>query len=372
MNGGSIHLIKLFGIPIRIHVSWVIIFLLVTWTLASGYFPSQYPHWPPLLYWVVGLITSFCFFGSVVLHELAHSVVATARGMKVRDIVLFVFGGVSELGEEPASATTEFLMAVVGPVTSFLLSLLAAGLWLLTRNVSEPVGAICYYLALINVVLAIFNMIPGFPLDGGRLFRSVLWGITGDLDKATRWAVGLGIAVAWGLMALGIVLLVFGQLNGLWFALIGWFLKSAAQSTFDRTRLKRALQGVPVRQVMNAGCAVVEPEVSVGAVIQELILARGIRCVPVVQGDQLLGLITVHNARAIPQEQWNSVQVRDVMIPAGAVKAIGPDNDLWAAMEEMTEEGVNQLPVIENGRLLGMVGRDALMGYLRMRAELGI
>ena len=372
MDGGSIHLVKLFGIPIRIHISWLIIFVLVTWTLASGHFPSRYPHWPSLLYWVVGLTTSFCFFGSVLLHELAHSVVATARGMKVRDIVLFVFGGVSELGGEPGSATTEFLMAAVGPVTSFLLSLLAAGLWLMTRSVSEPVGAICYLLAYINVRLAIFNMLPGFPLDGGRIFRAILWGITDDLDKATRWAVGLGIAIAWGLMGVGVAMLIFGQFDGIWFVLIGWFLKNAAQSTYTRTRLKRALQGVPVRQVMNAGCAVVAPETSIGAVIQDLIMARGIRCAPVAQGDQLLGLITVHNARAVPQEQWNSVQVRDVMIPLNAVKAIGPDDDLWAAMEEMTEEGVNQLPVIENGRLLGMVGRDALMGYLRMRAELGV
>ena len=372
MNGGSFHLAKILGIPIRIHVSWLIIFVLVTWMLGTEYFPQTYPGWPAYLYWVVGLITSFLFFSSVLLHELAHSVVAVSRGMKVRDIVLFVFGGVSELGEEPGTATTEFIMAIVGPLTSFGLSLLATGLWLVARFVSEPVGAIFYYLALINVGLAIFNMVPGFPLDGGRIFRSIIWGITEDLDKATRWAVGLGIAIAWGLMGIGVMMVLRGYWQGIWFALIGWFLKTAAQSAYDRTRLKRALQGTPVRQVMNSDCEIVAPETSVGAVIQELILARGVRCVPVAQGDQLVGLMTVHNARAVPQERWGSVQVREVMVPLNAVKAIGPEEDLWAAMEEMTEEGVNQLPVVEYGRLVGMVGRDAVMGHLRMRAERGL
>lgn len=372
MNGASLHLIKIFGIPIRIHASWLIIFALVMFTLGAIYFPQTYPNWPSSLHWIIGFVTSLLFFCSVLVHELAHSLVAVQRGMKVRDIVLFVFGGVSELGDEPESAATEYYMALVGPLTSFALAVVATAAWYALRDVSEPVAAVCFYMALINCGLAAFNMIPGFPLDGGRVFRSVMWGITGDLDKSTRWAARLGIAIAWALMGLGLLTLISGRVGGLWPMLVGWFLKTAAQGSYDRTRLKRALQGVPVRQVMSVDCAAVAPEANVGAVVHDMILGRGARCVPVTQDDRLAGLITVHMARAVPQEHWESLRAGEVMIPADKVKTVGPNDDLWAAMEEMTEEGVNQLPVVDGDRLVGIVGRDAVMGYLRMKAELGL
>ena len=183
MERNSLYLFKVFGIPIRVHASWLLIFILVTLMLAMEYFPHQSGYrWPALEYWVVGIIASLIFFLSVLLHELAHSVVARRCGMNVRDIVLFVFGGVSELGEEPASAEIEFVMAFVGPLMSFVIGAVSLGVERLTRNVSEPVSAVAHYLFIINVLLGIFNMVPGFPLDGGRVLRSILWGVTGDLS----------------------------------------------------------------------------------------------------------------------------------------------------------------------------------------------
>ena len=212
MERNSVYLFKVFGIPIRVHVSWLIIFALITLILAANYFPNESHHqWAAWIYWVLGIVTSLLFFVSVLLHELAHSVVARRRGMKVRDIVLFIFGGVSELGDEPGSAATEFIMAFVGPLTSFVLGGLSLLLYWLTRDVSEPVSAIANYLGFINILLGIFNLIPGFPLDGGRVLRAILWGITGDLQRSTRWASRMGSFFAYAFIFVGIFWMVFAE-----------------------------------------------------------------------------------------------------------------------------------------------------------------
>jgi Zn-dependent protease len=371
MFQNSIRLFSLFGIPIKVHVSWIIIFFLITWSLAAGYFPHQHPNWDPRLYWVVGIVTSLCFFLSVLLHELAHSVVARLRGMEVRDIVLFVFGGVSEIKDEPASAGIEFTMAFVGPLMSFIIGGVSYILYLLLRGVSEPAAATALYLSWINLLLGAFNLVPGFPLDGGRVLRSIVWGITRDLEKATRWAVRSGTFVAYGLIFLGIWAVFGGNVvGGLWFVFIGWFLNSAAQSAQSQSLIKHLLAGHAVREAVNRDCARVPADMSLDTLVHDHILAEGRRCLPVVEEGRIVGIVTVHNVKLAPRDQWERIRVRDVMVPMEEVKAVKQEEDLWTAFRRMSEEDVNQLAVTDDGRFVGMIGRDALMGFMRLRAEL--
>ena len=370
----SVRLFSVFGIPIHIHISWLIIFVLITWSLAGQYFPTQYPRWSQGTCWTVGVVTSLLFFISVLLHELAHSVVARSRGMRVRDIVLFVFGGVSEIGDEPPSARTEFLMALVGPMMSFVIGICSFVLSLIARPISEPLSAVCFYLAWINILLGAFNLIPGFPLDGGRVLRSIIWGVTSDLQRATRWATRIGSVIAYLFIFLGIWQIFSnprgGLISGIWYIFIGWFLNNAAQSSYSNVVIRNLLSGHAVREVANRDCPAIPAELHLDALVNEHILAQGRRCLPVVEGDRIVGLVTVHRVKEAPRDRWAEIRVADIMIPIERVKSIHPDTDLWTALQRMTEEDVNQLAVIEDGRLAGMLARDAVMGFLRIRAEL--
>jgi Zn-dependent protease len=372
MERNSLYLFKIFGIPIRIHFSWIIIFGLVTLSLVTEYFPhvSRY-RWPAATYWIVGIVTSLLFFLSVLLHELAHSVVARQRGIKVRDIVLFIFGGVSELGDEPGSAQTEFIMALVGPLTSFAIGVVSLVLYLFTRTVSEPVSAVARYLGVINLILGVFNLIPGFPLDGGRVLRAILWGVTGDLKRSTRWASRTGSVIAYGFIFGGICWLVFLRdfWNGLWFAFIGWFLNNAAQSSYANMLIKHVLGGHAAGEIVNRNCARVPPDLPMDVVVNQYILAEGLRCLPVVEGERLMGLVTWQSVRAAPPEQWSRMRAVDAMIPIERVKMVRPDCDLWNALEEMNSEGTSQLAVAQDGQLVGLLTRDAIGGFLQLHGE---
>lgn len=373
MLRGNLSLGRIGGIPVRIHISWFLIFILVAWNLAGVVFPQRHPGWPSGLYLGAGVVTGLLFFASVLLHELAHSFVALRRGLPVRDITLFIFGGVSEISEEPQTPTTEFLMAVVGPVTSLLLGglLLAAGA--LLRGSLEFLAALCLYLGEINISLGLFNLIPGFPLDGGRVLRSILWQRSRNLPRATRIASLVGQGVAYLFIVAGVWLIFTGQWsNGLWIAFIGWFLDNAAQSSYRQMAAKNMLAGHTVREVMTQDCHPLPLTMSLDELVRGHILATGRRCFPVVEDGQLKGLLTLHNVRGVAQARWASVTVEQVMTPLVELKAIGPDDGLWSAMQEMTEEGVNQLPVIAEDQLIGMLGRDHLVSFIRVRAELGV
>jgi len=372
MERNSVYLFKVFGIPIRIHFSWLIIFGLLTLILVTQYFPNErHYQWAAWTYWIVGIITSLLFFVSVLLHELAHSVVARWRGMKVRDIVLFVFGGVSELGGEPESAQTEFIMAFVGPLTSFAIGAVSLLLYWLTLKVSEPVSAVAYYLFFINVALGIFNLIPGFPLDGGRVLRAILWGVTGDLQRSTRWASRLGSFFAYAFIFAGICLMLFLQAyaNGLWLIFIGWFLNNAALSSYSNMLVKHVLSGHTANEIVNRNCQRVPPDLPMDTVVNHYILAEGLRCLPVVEGERLLGLVTWQSVKALPTEQWSRLRAVDAMIPIERAKAVRPDCDLWNALEQMSGDGVTQLAVAQDGQLVGLLSRDAIMGFLQLHAE---
>ncbi|MEW5806096.1 MAG: site-2 protease family protein [Acidobacteriota bacterium] len=373
MFKNSFYIGKIAGIPIRIHISWLIVFVLFTWHLAGNYFPQNYPGWDNTRYLWTGVITSLLFFVSVLIHELAHSIVATKQELPVRDIVLFIFGGVSELTDEPKSAGNEFLMALVGPLSSFLLAILFGILWLIMRELSEPVSAIGGFLASINLMLAIFNMIPGFPLDGGRVFRAILWGIKGNLVKATRWASAMGQGFAMLLIFLGIWQLFKGNwVNGMWFSFIGWFLDNAALSSYRQVTAQQTLIGHIVREAMTRDCPQLSPDMTIERVVEEYILGLGKRCLPVVQDKRLLGLVTIHSIKKIPKEQWSHAQVHNAMIPLEKIRSVKPDESLLKVLHAMTEDGVNQLAVIDGEEFVGLLARDNVVSFIRNRLDLGL
>jgi len=373
MFRNTFYLGKVFGIPLRVHLSWLIIFVLITWSMAAHYYPSRYEGWPRQQYWIVGIVAALLFFASVLVHELAHSVLARSRGLKVRDIVLFIFGGVSEIAEESKTPGTEFLIAAVGPATSILLGVLLLGVAHVVGDASPPVTAVASHLGLINVILAAFNLIPGFPLDGGRVLRAILWKISGQMDRATRWAARAGQAVAYLFILVGLFwFFTQHEFVGLWFAFIGWFLENAALSSYRQVLLKHSLSGHTVDEVMMRDYPAVAPDEPLGLLVNDFFLPLGLRSLPVVADERVAGLVTLHDINQVPRDDWMARRAGDVMVPIEETKTTTPDENLWEALVRMTSEEVNQLPVVSEGRLEGMLTRAGILTFLRMRAELGL
>ena len=370
---GSLRIGKIFGIEISIHFSWIIILVLLTWSLAVGWFSQLYPGWSTFTYWLVSLIAALLLFVSVLVHELAHSVVARARGLPVKNITLFVFGGVSNIEKEPESPGVEFQIAVVGPLASLLIGGLAYLLyWLLGRNTS-PLAAILGYLAYANVLLGVFNLIPGFPLDGGRVLRSIVWKINGNLRKATQIVTIVGQVIAYLFILLGIWMFFGGNLiGGLWIGFIGWFLLSSAQSANSEVMLQSMFRGVTVAEVMNTSPMTVPANISLQKLVNEYFLPLGLRSAFVTQADQLAGLITLSDIRHIPREEWEKVPVGHTMIPRERLHIVSPQQSLNDVLPLMAGRDVNQLPVVQDDRIVGVLSRDAIVRYLEVRRSLGV
>lgn len=370
---GSLNLGKIAGISIYINVSWFIILVLLTWSLATGWFPIFYPGWTATTYWVISLVSALLLFVSVLLHELAHSLVARARGLSVKNITLFIFGGVSNIEQEPTSPGVEFQMAVVGPVVSLLIGLLAYLLQLPFGGSKSPIVAILAYLAVTNVLLGIFNLIPGFPLDGGRVLRSIIWKVTGSLQRATRVVTIVGQIIAYLFILWGIWQFFGGNiLNGIWIGFIGWFLLSAAQSANSQVMLQSMFGGVTVSDVMNTNLVTVPANISLQRLVDEYFLPGGLRSALVMQADQLAGLITLSDIRHVPRDQWAQVPVGHAMIPLERLHVVSPEQSLNDVLPLMAGRDVNQLPVVQNGRLVGILSRDAIVRFLEVRRGLGL
>jgi Zn-dependent protease/predicted transcriptional regulator len=370
---GSFRIGKIAGIDIFIHVSWLIIIVLLTWSLATGWFAVLYPGWSTITYWVVSFIAALLLFVAVLLHELAHSLVARARGLPVKNITLFIFGGVSNIEQEPQTPGVEFQMAFVGPLTSLAIGGIAYLLQLALGENTSPLAAILRYLAVTNVLLGIFNLIPGFPLDGGRVLRSIVWKLSGNLRTATRVTTLVGEVIAYLFILLGIWLFFGGNLlDGIWLGFIGWFLLSAAQSANTQSMLQSMLKGVTVGEVMNPSPLTVPANISLQKLVDDYFLPRGLRSAMVTQNDQLVGLITLGDIRSIPREQWSQVPVGHVMIPVNKLHVVSPQQNLNDVLPLMAGRDVNQLPVVQDGRLVGVLSRDAIMRYLEVRRSLGV
>ncbi|MBI2856096.1 MAG: site-2 protease family protein [Chloroflexi bacterium] len=368
----SFKLARIAGIDIGVHYTWLFAFAIISWSLAAGLFPDSYPGWRTFAYWATGILSSLLLFLSVLLHELAHSFLALARGLPVHGITLFIFGGVSNLGGEAVRARDEFAIAFVGPLASLVL---AGVFWILLEvsgNGDGPLGAILWYLALVNALLGIFNLLPGFPLDGGRVLRSLIWGATGSFARATRIATGVGQAFGWMLIALGVFQILQGNvIGGLWFAFIGWFLMSMAESSRREVTQREQFQGVRVSQVMDSSPDTVAPDTSVEELVRRWFLQRGRRAAPVCDSDNLKGIITLTDVKGLPQHRWNSTAVRDVMTRQ-PIYSVGPDDDLNGALRLLAEHDLNQVLVLQEGRLVGMLTRADVIRYLQMRQELGL
>jgi Zn-dependent protease len=359
------------GIPIRIDASWLLIFVWVTWSLAGSYFPRRYPSWSTALTWTLGVVTSLLFFGSVLLHELGHALVARRNGIPVKDITLFIFGGAAQISDEPSSPAREFRMAIVGPLVSLVLSGAFAGVHVLTRGSIQPVAALSFFLAYINLSLGLFNLIPGFPLDGGRVLRALLWSLRRDLAWATRWASRVGQVVAYLFVALGIMRAFSGTwVDGVWLAMIGLFLDNAARSQYRQLTLRNLLEGYAVRDIMSRECSLIPPQLTLDVLVEQYLLTRARRCYAVGEGDKIMGLLTVHNISSVAKVDWPFTRVADVLTPLDQLRTVGPETPLWDALQHMTADGVNQLPVVIDNQLEGMVTREDVITLLRNRSQL--
>lgn len=355
---------RIFGISIDLDYSWFLIIGLLTWLLAVSYYPVEFKNWSVGEYWVMGAITAVMLFVSVLIHELGHSVVAKHFGIPVPRITLFVFGGVSQISEEPASAGKEFWIAVIGPLVSFAL---AAFFWELEPLVSSytPLLALAEYLALINLVLGIFNLIPGFPLDGGRVLRAIVWQITGKYQRATAVAAVTGRFFGFLLIFLGVWQALGGNLlNGLWIAFIGWFLESAAGSQLQQEALKSLIGNHSVVEAMKRDF----PHVSGGTTLQELVdkhvLPAGARYFVVTDGNGSAGMVTLASIQQVPRSAWTTTTASQVMVPTQKLDTIRPDARLWSALEKMGRDGVNQLPVVDGSGIVGVLSREDILHYL--------
>jgi len=384
---GSWRVGRIAGIEVGIHYTWLLALFIFTWLLGQG-FSTTYPGWYSYYYWIAGFLATFTLFICVLVHELAHSLVARSRGLAVSSITLFILGGVSNLAEEPENPGVEFVMAIVGPLASLLLGFLFWLIWyLITKTWVLPVFsvhipaakqtlglAITGFLAYTNIALAIFNLLPGFPLDGGRVFRSIIWRATGNLYKATNIASIIGRIFGWGFIAAGLVLAIFtgfGFLNGLWFVFVGWFLNSAADNSSLEVTLKEHLTGVPVEQVMEKDIESVRPDTTIDFLVQTIFVQKRKRAVPVVENDNLVGVITISDIKTLPQEKWPITPVFQVM-HREPIHAAKPEDDLNMAMKLMAQYDLNQIPVLNHGKLVGMLTRADVINYLQLSQELHI
>lgn len=372
MRKNTIPLGRILGIPIGLDPSWFLMFILITWLLASSYFPTEFNHWSTFQYWIVGAITAILFFVSVVLHELGHSIVALQYKIPVTSITLFIFGGIAQIASNPPSAVAEFLIAIAGPLTSFALAGIFGLLEGLTTSIA-PIFAMVKYLAYINGALALFNMIPGFPLDGGRVFRAVLWGITRNLRRATEIAAAIGRVVAFLFILYGVWQVFQGSLvNGLWTAFIGWFLDNAAVGQVQQQRLHDLLAGHTVAQAMRSSLITASADRTLQELVDRHILGEAQRCILLTRGEEIAGLLTLHHLREVTKDRWAEITAGEVMTPLSKVKWISPEVGLEKALQEMGNDGVNQLPVMRNGHIEGMLSREDILNYLRVLQTRGV
>ncbi len=381
-------LARIAGIDIDIDWSLLIIFTLITMILATGVFPAWHPDWSAALNWGTAVAAAILFFVSVLIHEMSHAIVGRANGIDVRHITLFVFGGMAHMENEPPSWRSEFIMTIVGPITSLVLGLIflwiggviAGPLLVDPDNPGDvfarlgPVATLLFWLGPVNIILGLFNLVPGFPLDGGRVLRAVIWGITGNLHLATRWASRSGQAFAWLLMATGLAMIlgiqvpIFGGglINGLWLAFIGWFLNNAAIMGYHQLTLRDALEGVPVSRLMQTRITRLEPDISIARVIEEHVMESGQRTFPVEEQDRLIGMISLSDLQNVPVNERERVRVREVMTPADKLVMVTPGTDSMEALSVIGNRDLNQLPVVENGRFIGLVRREDILKWLSL------
>lgn len=385
---GSFRLARIAGIDVHVDWSLAIIFFLIVMSLAGGLFPAWHPDWNASLAFGVAIAAALLFFGSVLAHEMAHSLVGRAYGMPIRRITLFIFGGMAHLGEEPRDWKAEFWMAIVGPLTSLAIGAVCLGIaGLAAGSVAvaaqspaelfatlRPLPTLLVWLGQVNIVLALFNLVPGFPLDGGRVLRAMIWGATGNLRRATRIASAAGQAFAWLLIAFGIAMIlgarlpIFGTglVNGMWLAFIGWFLNNAALMSYRQLLTREALDDVPVSRLMNTRFESVAPDLTVERLVEDYLLHSPQRAYPVVEGERLLGLVCQRDIDRLDVAFRAQTPVSAIMTPAHELSVVAPEEDAFDVLAILAERDLNQLPVVEGGRVLGLIRREDVLKWLAL------
>jgi Zn-dependent protease len=390
---------RVWGIPIRLHLSWIVIFVLVSWSMATGFYPQSLPYLSPVDYWVLGVLTSLLFAASVLGHELGHAYLALRNKIPVKGVTLFVFGGMALIAQEPPTAGVEFRIAIAGPLASLALGLIFAVMGVLFRDVpflADP----SQWLGRINLSLAAFNMIPGFPLDGGRVLRAAVWRFSGDQNRATKAASITGQVIAFGFIAWGLVaMLTGGFFSGIWIVFIGWFLQNAASAAQQSVRPGKLgkLRGVIVAEVMSRNVSTIPAQMDLERLVRERVANSGQGVFLVTNGDSLpynsmffdesaytlrdraqrllsdntngymCGMLTMREVMAVPRQSWSRVTARDVMVPQAAMDSVSPGTELLTALQKMEEAHTSQIPVVENNTIQGILSREQIFHYIRMK-----
>jgi Zn-dependent protease len=367
---GGIRIGRLAGIDILIHPSWFLVFALLSWSLSEGLFLEEHPGWGREVAWAAGLTTSLLLFGSLLLHEFSHCVVARSRGLDVQSVTLFIFGGVSSLKGEPREPADEFRIAIIGPITSFASAIVFAiaglALW------GTGVDAAAFYLAGINALLGVFNLLPGFPLDGGRVLRAAVWARTGSLFAATRTAARVGGGIAFLLMGIGVLIALTGAfLSGIWLIVIGWFLRSQADASYAQVVTRRVFERTPITTLMEVDYHPVHPQTTLLTLLNQYILQYHRRYFPVSLDGEFRGLVSASDLSRFPRDEWENRTVADAMTAASRLFSLSPDDTLSVAADLIAAKNVNQLPVLDEGRLLGFVTRADVIRVLQVREEVG-
>jgi Zn-dependent protease/CBS domain-containing protein len=364
LQAGSVKIATIMGIPIRVHFSWLVVFGIITWSLSTFYFPKAAPDLAIRSYWVSGTVASLLLFVSVAFHELSHSFVALKYKLPISGITLFIFGGVSQMKSEPSDPRSEFNIAVAGPLSSFFLAFVFFAAYRLT--VSEVVRALFIYLARLNVMLGLFNLIPGFPMDGGRVLRAFIWNKTKDFFYATRRAAFYGQGIALFIIFCGVFLIFAGMGGGIWMMLIGWFLYSAAQASYQQVSLQQSLSGIRVKDIMVKDIVKISADLPVEDAVSEYFLRYGYGGFPVVQGERFLGFISLKEIREIPRETWKDRRVSDVFVPFDKSQEIDQNSSAMKALEVMINEDYGRLAVVKDGSIIGLITRNGIAKYVQI------
>ncbi|NOR14292.1 MAG: CBS domain-containing protein [Candidatus Aminicenantes bacterium] len=362
---------RIFGIDIYIDSSWFIIFILFTWVLASSYYPERFPEWSAGQNWILGAFTALLLFGSVLIHELSHSLVAIQQGEEVRSITLFILGGVAQISGEPKQPLKEFVMALAGPFASLVMASLFLMLNFVLHTFSRPLAAAMFYLFLLNVALACFNLLPGFPMDGGRILRSVIWQITGDLEKATKIASRVGQGFAFFFIFLGVLQIINGSLSGFWLIFIGWFLHTASVRGYTQVVFNKVLKGMQAKDLMVEDFETVFGGMSVQDLVDEYILKKRERVFMVSYADKLEGIVCLEDVKALARDNWPQTPVREIMTPREKLQAVSPDADGNSVLQSLTAKDVHQVPVMVGDEVIGIICRTDLLRTIKLHSEMG-
>jgi Zn-dependent protease/CBS domain-containing protein len=373
MFGKRFKLFKLFGFEVGIDLSWIIIAILIAWSLSTGFFPFRYKDLSTQTYWVMGIVGAVGLFLSIIAHEFCHSLVARKSGMPMKGITLFIFGGVAEMSEEPPSAKAEFLIAVVGPLSSIAIAAIFYGIYQVgvVSGWTQAINGVVAYLAMINGLLAVFNLVPAFPLDGGRILRSILWGWKGNLRWATRIASSIGSGFGIFLIIIGFIRILSGNfIGGMWLGLIGLFIQSAAKMSYQQLVTRRALEGEPLKRFMKTDPVTVPDSITVDQLVEDYIYRYHFKMFPVVNSNKLIGCITTRQVKEIPREDWSRKTVGEVADRCSSENTIEPDADAIQAISAMRRNNASRLMVVENDQLVGIIALKDMLEFLSLKVEL--